>query len=539
MTNSEKIDFLYSKFVSPNRSQTSVFNQQIWTQGDQIPGSLPEFDSNNEYVNAIGEVILKKYDHVRMLPVQGFPNAFSSSDVIDLVSFQNGFDVSYQYRFYTKASNGNYVPIPLGESDYFFDHDTGVLFFPTGRTRLYNPSSLYVSFIRYVGKKGIDTGSQFSGTPQYGPVGPTGPTGKTGETGPTNEFSIRYKGTWSSSVSYSKWNVVKYNSTFFISTSDSNAYTPLNGRYWQPFGLPQLSTSFNCPDDTYWVSPNFTTGSGRFNSIESVFGDINSNALTDVTVILYPGDYQINNNIILRQGVNLNIVSYGRVNISFANDVLSLIFSGNNKVEFRGNDLHFTNGNIRLVCSNLSIVGGSLPNVTLTTTNMSDTSRLMCVDSTLNSLLCYGSFVSLRGTNVVGGITLDEISVVHIESCMIQARPQTDADQYKINLVSAINSGVPPGFGYENPALLIKNSRILSNGAVFRSTIDPLYGFVFCAIASSLYVTDSLTSFLDLSDQIDALIFDTVVNTAYDDTKLQILNVINGGFQTVDANFED
>jgi hypothetical protein len=538
MTNSEKIDFLYSKFVSPNRSQTSVFNNQIWSQGDQIPTSLPEFDSNNEYIGVSGEVILKKYEYVRMLPVSGFPNAFSSSDVIDLVSFQNGFDVSYEYKFYSRASNGNYVPIPFGEGDYFFDHDTGVLFFPTGRTRLYNPSSLYVSFIKYVGKKGINVGSQFSGNPQYGPVGPTGPTGETGETGPTSEFSIRYKGSWSSSASYSKWNVVKYNSKFFISTSDSNTYLPLNGKYWQPFGLPQLSSSFNCPDDTYWVSPNFATGSGRFNNIESVFSDINSNALTDVTITLYPGEYQINDNIILRQSVNINIVSYGRVNVSFADESLSLIFSGNNTVEFRGHDLRFTNGNIRLVCSNLSITGGSLPNVVLVTTNMSDTSRLMCVNSEINDLLCYGSFASLRGTNVISGITMDEVSVVHLESCMIQARPQTDIDQYKINLVSAVTSGTPPGFGYENPSLLIKNSRILSNDAIFRSTIDPLYGFVFCTMGSSLYVTDSSTSFLDLSDQIDAFVFNTVVNTTYDDTKLQILNA-NGEFQTVDANFED
>lgn len=538
MTASEKIDFLYAKFVSPNRTQTSVFNSQIWSQGDQIPDSLPLFDANNEYLGQSGETILRKYEHVKMNPVSGFPNAFSAPDVIDVVSYENGFDASYEYKFYSRSSNGNYIPIPFGEGDYFFDHDTGILFFPNGRTRMYNPSGLYISFIRYVGKKGINVGSQFSGNPQPGPIGPTGPIGETGETGDSNEFSIRYKGTWSSSIAYSKWNVVKYNSKFFISTSDSNSYVPLNGRYWQPFGLPQLSSSFNYPDDTYWVSPSFTVGSGKFNDLESVFADINSNALDDITIMLYPGDYEINNNIILRPNVNVNIVSYGNVNISFRDDSLSLVFSGNNKIEIRGNHLHFTNGNVRLVCSNLSMTGGSLPNVSLRTTNMSDTSRLMCVDSVIKSLICYGSFASLRGTNVISGIVMDEVSVVHLESCMIQSRPETDVDQYKIGLISTIDSGTPPGFGYQSPCLLIKNCRILSNDAVFYSNINPLYGFVLCTIASSLYVKDSSTSFLDLSDQINAFVLNTVINTTYDDTKLQILNV-NGGFQTINANFED
>ena len=41
-----------------------------------------------------------------------------------------------------------------------------------------------------------------------------------------------------------------------------------------------------------------------------------------------------------------------------------------------------------------------------------------------------------------------------------------------------------------------------------------------------------------LPDTMDSFVFDTVINTTYDDTKLQILN-INGGFQTIDTNFED
>ena len=538
MTNSEKIEFLYSKFVSPNPAQTSVFNSQIWSQGNEIPTTVPTFDANGEYKNALDEVILKKYEYVRMSLIQGFPNAFSSSSVYDVVSYENGFDSSYQYKFYTKASNGSYVEIPFGDGNYFFDHDTGILFFPEGRTPIYNPSSLYVTFIKYVGRKGINTSSQFSGSPQPGQVGPTGPTGPTGDTGDVDPLSLRYKGSWSSSTQYSKWNVVKYVGKFFISTINSNSYYPTNGAYWQPFGLPQLSTSFNYPDETYWVSPSFTPAGEKFNSLQSVFNDINAQPFTDTTIVVYPGDYEINDNIIVRNGVNINIIFYGRVNVSFRDETQSLIFSQGSKVEFRGNDFTISNGNIRLVCSSLSVVGGKISNVQLLTTNMSDTSRLMAVNSELKYLTINGSFASLRGTNVINKITMDEVSVVHIEDCMIQARPDTDPSQEKIEIVSTTTSGTPPGFGYENPALLIKNSRILSNESVLYSTIAPAYGIQIGLIASALYVKDSLTSFLDFSDVMDAFVFNTVVNTTYDDTKLQILNV-NGQFQTIDANFED
>jgi hypothetical protein len=458
--------------------------------------------------------------------------------VYDVVSYENGFDSSYQYKFYIKASNGSYIEIPFGDGNYFFDHDTGILFFPEGRTQIYNPSSLYVTFIKYVGRKGINTSSQFSGSPQPGQVGPTGPTGPTGNTGDADPLSLRYKGTWSSSTQYLKWNVVKYVGKFFISTINSNSYHPTNGAYWQPFGLPQLSTSFNYPDETYWVSPSFTQAGERFNNLQNVFNDINAQPFTDTTIVVYPGDYEINDNIIVRNGVNINIIFYGRVNVSFRDETQSLIFSQGSKVEFRGNDFTISNGNIRLVCSSLSVVGGKISNVQLLTTNMSDTSRLMAVNSELKYLTINGSFASLRGTNVINKITMDEVSVVHIEDCMIQARPDTDPSQEKIEIVSTITSGTPPGFGYENPALLIKNSRILSNESVLYSTIAPAYGIQIGLIASALYVKDSLTSFLDFSDIMDAFVFNTVVNTTYDDTKLQILNA-NGQFQTIDANFED
>lgn len=538
MTTAEKIDFLYSKFVSPNPAQTSVFNSQIWTQGGDIPSTLPTFDQNGEYKNVSGDVVLKRYQYVQIEQVSGFPDAFSSETVSDVVSYENGFDRSYEYRFYTKSSNGSYIEIPFGESAYFFDHDTGVLFFPEGRSLLYNPSRLYVSFIKYVGTKGINGLSQFPGHPQYGPVGPTGPTGPTGNTGAVDQFSMRYKGSWSSSTSYSKWDIVKYDGKFFISTSSSNVYHPINGTYWQPFGIPQLSTTFDYPDQTYYLSPGFSPSGPLFNDFESMFSDVNSQSFDDVTVVVYPGIYEIQNNVVVRPGVRMNFIFYGRVNVSFRDDSLSMVFSQGSTIEFRGNDFTFENGRIAFACSNLSVVGGRLSNVVLATTNLSDTSRLMAVNTEMNSLVNYASFASLRGTNVVNTLVLDEVSVTHIDGCMIQARPITEPTQEKIEIVSVATSGSPAGFGFSSPTILVKNSRILSNGAVLKSSFAPQHGFQIGLIASSLYVSDSSTDFLDFTDPVQAFVLDTVVNTPYDETKLQIVNT-NGGFQTIEANFED
>lgn len=536
MTTQEKIQFLYSKFIASG-SKSSTFNSEIWTQGDQIPEVCPQFNQAGEYVNSNNELILKKYEYVKLEAIVGYPSAFSSQLADDIVSYEAGFDISYTYRFYTKTSANTYVEIPVGKDDYFLDHDTGILFFAQDRSLQYNPASLYISFIKYAGTKGLNTLSQFPGYPQYGPTGPTGPSGITGETGPTDTLSIRYLGTWNSSVAYAKWNIVKYNNKFFISTANTNTYLPGNGTYWQPFGVPQLSSGFVVPTNAYYISPSFVAGGGLFNNIESAFNDINSQISTDISIVVYPGNYIINNNITVRADVNINIIFYGNSTISFRDDSLFIAFT-NSRVELRGSGFTFTNGTMRLNCSEISSVGGTLPNVELITTNLSTTSRLMATNSTVLGIVCYGSFVSLKGTNVINQLILDEVSVVHIEQCLISANPIGYPDQEKIVIVSCNDSGTPPGFGYEQPTLFIKNSRILSNDAVLLSAFAPLYGFKLGLLASSLYVKDQSTSFLNFSDSIETYVFGTITNTVFDDTKLTILNV-DQQIQVIDAMFED
>jgi len=540
MTNSQKIDFLYSKFVYPNRSQTSVFNSQVWRQGDEIPSTLPEFNVNGEYVGSSGKIVLKKYENVQLTQMAGNVNAFSSAEVFDIVSYENGFDVSYEYSFYSRSSNGVYTKIPFGESGYFFDHDTGILFFPNGSLSIYNRNGIFVSFIKYVGEKGINPSSQFPGSPQLGPTGPTGPTGETGGTGTSDPLSIRYKGQWSSSYSYSRWDLVKYDGKFFISTIDQNTQPPptnysLPPLFWQPFGIPQLSDEFDYPGESYFVSPGFAPGGSLFDDLEPVLEDIKLQSFTDVTVFVYPGNYQINNNIVMDPLVNINFIFYGRVNVSFSDDSLSLTFSPGSKIEFRGNDFQFTNGKLRLVSSNLAVAGAKLNNIEMITTYSLDTARLIATNSELVSLKNYASFVDLRGTNVKGKIEVDDLSVTHITGSMIE--PGENVEE-KIKI---IHSAVPTGLGFDKPALLIKNSRVLSNSSPVLysdSVTDPDNGFEIGLISSSLYVNDSSIDFLDFSRTFDAFILDTVVNTTYDETKLNILN-IDGSFQVIQANFED
>jgi hypothetical protein len=125
--------------------------------------------------------------------------------------------------------------------------------------------------------------------------------------------------------------------------------------------------------------------------------------------------------------------------------------------------------------------------------------------------------------------------VTHIDGCTIKASPLAE-EKIKI-----INSDVPSGLGFDNPALLIKNSRILSNSSpvIYSDSItDPVNGFQIGVISSALYVTDSSTDFLDLSIPYDCFAFGAVTNTQYDPLGVNIIN-INGGFQIIQSNFED
>lgn len=536
MTVSEKIDYLYDKFVNSNGAQTSVFNNQIWSQGDQIPSVIPEFDSSGEYKNSSGQVILKRYEYEKLSPIFGYKNAFSSDIVSDIVSYDNGFDKSYHYKFYSKSNTGSYIEIPFGINGYFFDHDSGILFFPDDITITINPLNLYVTFIKYEGLKGIDVSSQRSSNPQNGSTGPTGATGATGDTGPIKDYSIRYKSTWSSSVTYSKWDLVKYSNKFYLSTIDSNNLTP-GTVGWQPFGTPQLSSGFDFPDNTYWVSPSFTATSTCFSTINEVLDDINSGSLTDVSVIVYPGDYEIPSSVSVKPGVNINFIFKGRVRISFQSDGYKIVFSGGSRINFEGDDYRFMNGEIDLISSNLISNGAVLSSVNLYTNDLSNVSRLSLRNSIIDNIGNYASFTEITESNITNKLTVDDASVTHIFSSLFSARSLDELTQEKIEI---INSIIPSGFGLSHPCLLIKNSRILSNGAVLYSEDNPSTSFRICAINSSLYVKDASVSFLDFSDAFSCFILNCLINTTYDNTKIQILNVTDPVFfKYTDAIFND
>lgn len=535
MTVAEKIDYLYRKFAEPNPAQTSVFSDQIWQQGDQIPGICPVFDSNGEYKNSSGEIILKRYQYAQMQPIFGFPNAFSSDTVSDIVSHENGFDNSYEYKFYTKTNSGQYVEIPFGINSYFFDHDSGILFFPDDFSITINPQRLYITFIKYEGIKGLNTSSQSPSSPQNGPTGPTGATGLTGATGPIKDYSIKYKGTWSSSQQYSKWDLVKYANRFYLSETNTNINQP-GSSGWIPFGTPQLSSGFDFPDNTFWVSPSFTATPTCFPGIYEALEAINAGSQEEATITIYPGEYEIPASIPIRSGVNINFIFKGRVRVSFFTDTTKIVFIGGSRVELVGEDFKFTNGEIHLISSNLICETGSLSTVKLYTNTTQDVSRLLLKRSEINDIENYAGFVEINETVLNNKLTIDDQSITHIYSSLFPARPLTEANQEKIEIINTIL----PAYGFSHPCLLIKNSRILSNEAVLYSADVPSQNYSIALLNSSLYVKDGAVSFLDFSDAYNSYVLNCLVNTDHDDTKLNILNVTDPvKFQQTDAIFDN
>jgi len=536
MTTEQKIDYLYRKFAEVDGAQSSVFEKEIWRQGDQIPVSCPQFNLDGEYKNSLGELILKRYEYEKLEPIFGFSGAFSSEQVNDIVSFENGFDHSYEYKFYTKSSSGNYVEIPFGVNSYFFDHDSGILFFPEEITSTINPYNLFITFIKYEGLKGLNTSSQWQNSPQGGPTGPTGVTGYTGLTGPVRDYSMRYKGSWVSSVEYGKWDLVEYLGRFYLSTIDANVTVP--GTYgWQPFGTPQLSSGFDFPADTFWVSPSFTDTSTCFSSLSSALNAINLSALDEISLVIYPGDYDITSTILMKPGVSINFQFKGRVRVSFQSNSQKLVFRQGSSVKFSGENFSFLNGEIVLITSSLYCTEGSLEKVSLYTNDLSNVSRLILKDSILGDLINYGSFVEMSESRLINKMIIDDSSTTHIFSSLFPSRSLDEPTQEKIEIVS---SPIPPGFGLSSPCLLIKNSRIISNAAVFYSGVAPNNPFSLALLNSSFYVKDQSTSFLDLSDETLSYVLNCSINTEYDSTKLRIQNQTDPVFfEYVNATFND
>lgn len=527
MTNDEKIEYLYTKFISLSGSGESTFNSQVWRDSSQIPNTIPTFDTNGVYRDNNGQEILKKVSYAKLERISDSVNAYSSDLIFDVVSYESGFDVSYELNFYNKTYDGSFIKIPFSSEDKYFDPTTGILLILTRNNNLYENRNIYVSCVMYVGRKGLNVDSQFTSHPQLGPTGPTGPTGMTGNTGPTKEFSMRYKESWTSLSVYSKWEIVEYNGKYYISTVDFNDYPPDVPNYWQPFGIQQVRESFSYPDNTLYVSPSFPDTGVLMSGLEQALTLINDDEREVTTIIVYTGDYAINNTLTMYGGIKLNIFFIGKSTITFSSPTSAINFSAGSVVEMRGSSFSFENGIIGLSKSSLKCTGGKLHNIEMTTTDTADVSRLFLVDSIFNDMEIYSSYASLVRTRIRGKITMDELSTVHVESCWTES-PETGTET--VEIITQTASGVPSGFGMDYPALMLKNSRFVTDNAsvvVYTGGASPLYGLKIGIIKSSLFEIDQSVPVSVYDYPVETLVYDIAYNTSFDQNGIISISGLN------------
>lgn len=532
MTNQQKIDILYSKYNLVDQASESVFNDQIWRDGSEIPSVAPEFSEDGYYYNAKGKKILQKFEYVEMRRISSEKFAFTGSDVYDVVCFDGGFDVTYRLRFFNRTKEGTYIEMPYSPGDMFFDTDSGVLLFTKDLSSLYDKNRLFVSFVRYEGEKGFNVLSQFPSFPDLGPTGPTGPTGHTGATGPTKVGSLRYKGNWDPDASYGRWNVVKYDDKLYFSSVDFNDRSPDDAPFWLPFGAEQFRSSFSYPASTVFVSPAFPGIGNLVSTFEEAFDYIDSNGPI-FSMIVYPGEYLLNDSIDCTPATELRITFIGHVSITFSDGSSYLAFSDNSRIEMMGGDFSFTNGKITLTKSSLQSRGGSFNDLEMTTTDTSDVSRFFLQDASVHDITCYSSQVLLERCCIRGVVEMDELSCVRLESC--HATGENNGSDI-VNIISADDSGVPSGFGMSNPALLVRNTRILSDGGdivTYTGSVAPQHGLKIAFVSSSLYDVQGLASVNNYDYFVDTYLYDMSYNTSYDTTSATI---VEGNIEDVNSS---
>lgn len=140
-------------FEEPYNGRAAVFADQVWNQVDQIPTTAPVLAAD-----AISGVVQYKEDLV-LAAVAGAADSFYHADLVDAIPFNFG-DGSYNYTVKDSLAGG----IAFGQNDWRLDPDTGTLTFYGGAPANMPPS---VSFYKYVGTKGVGSGSGGGGSKNY------------------------------------------------------------------------------------------------------------------------------------------------------------------------------------------------------------------------------------------------------------------------------------------------------------------------------------------------------------------------------------
>lgn len=224
-------------FEEPFNGKTPIFLDQIWTQSNLIPNSVPPSLINHDDID--GVVQYKK--DVVLVPVTGTTNAFYSSELIDAIPFNTG-DGSYNY---TVKSNTNQI-IPFGLGDWLVDGSAGVLTF-YGSVPANMPPK--ITFYKYIGTKGnVLTGATITSAPGDKNLTPNATVGDFQPTGLSisNEpQDASYVQVFVNGILYEVGDGVKTKDCYFVDPSNTTIARNFSG-----------SNKIKSGDNLYW---NFTS----------------------------------------------------------------------------------------------------------------------------------------------------------------------------------------------------------------------------------------------------------------------------------------
>lgn len=199
LTPNQKSHVTYN-IVEANKATTNVYLEnfeesfseilpidpnQLWIDSDRIPATNPHksdaVPDGTTYSDS-GDLIFTKYHQTVLTFDEGSDNAFydAGGNLNDCIP-PRLFGIDYQAKLWKyDIGSSTWFPIPLGQNDWVFNYNSGVVTFLNGLpdgVSIANPCA--VTAYKYEGEKGYPASSVGG----QGPQGFTGPQGLTGPQG--------------------------------------------------------------------------------------------------------------------------------------------------------------------------------------------------------------------------------------------------------------------------------------------------------------------------------------------------------------------
>jgi hypothetical protein len=170
-----------------------IAKEQIWQDSDRIPGSNPlksDGIADGTTYSDSGDLIITKYHQRELDFLPGSYNSFYDSTGTIVQCIPPGlFGVDYQIKVWKRETPVSaWIPIPLGQNEWMFNYQSGVLTFLNGLPDFVStsaPTNIGITAYKYEGAIGLT--SSGSGTQGYqgatGIQGINGPQGLQGTQG--------------------------------------------------------------------------------------------------------------------------------------------------------------------------------------------------------------------------------------------------------------------------------------------------------------------------------------------------------------------